>query len=211
MRRLEIRPYERRDDESVRAICFDTALRGKPMKPYFDDPELVTESLLGYYVESEAESLFVAESDKHIAGYLPGCADTRKYETDFARHVVPRLAVKWLARGHLIRPRAWQLLLSGWKHARRLGAARQPILETHPAHLHLNVARQSHRTGIGSALLDRFVAHLHERDIIGIHVSVESEAGKAFFSKHGFKTAAIYQAPSLFDLPPQEAWIMTRE
>ena len=62
-----------------------------------------------------------------------------------------------------------------------------------------------------TALLDRFVAHMHECGVAGIRVSVESQAGKAFFSKHGFKTAVAYQAPSLFDLPPQEAWIMTRE
>lgn len=206
-----IRTYRAPDEQAVRRICFDTALLGQPMAPYFGDSQLVTDALLSYYIRFEPESLFVAEADGQVAGYLSGCLDTHRFEVLYRRYVLPRIAWRWLLRRHWLRRNAWDLLFASARHARAWEASRQDLLHTYPAHLHMNLDARFRGQGVGGRLLEAFTEHARGQRSAGIHLSAESEGGKVFFLKAGFAKIRTYQGPSFAGLPPVEVWIMGRQ
>ncbi|HLD69677.1 MAG TPA: GNAT family acetyltransferase, partial [Candidatus Omnitrophota bacterium] len=68
-----IRPYQRRDRESVRRISGDTANLGKPLETFFRDREIMVDVLMDYYLDYEPASCWVAEHEGKVVGYLCGC------------------------------------------------------------------------------------------------------------------------------------------
>jgi ribosomal protein S18 acetylase RimI-like enzyme len=210
MNHLIIRSYRAGDEDRVRGICFDTALFGRPMRGSFGDRRLVTDALLGYYLEFESESLLVAEVDGDVAGYLSGCLDTARFERLYARRIVPALAVRFALGGAWLNPSAWSLLRVSVILARRAQAAQRGVLGPYPAHLHANVDARYQGRGVGSDLLNAFLERLREVRVGGVHLSTGTDGGKAFFGKNGFVRLRTYAAPALLGAPSHEIWLMGR-
>ena len=110
---ITLRAYQPADADAVRRICFDTALFGRPLQPYFPDAQLASEALAGYYLRCEPELTFVAEAAGGVVGYISGCADSRRFPCRYARHIAPRLLGLFLLHGHWARPASWRLLRGG--------------------------------------------------------------------------------------------------
>ena len=203
-----VRPYNPRDRNAVRKICGDTGFYGQAIERLLEDRDLVVEALIGYYTDFEPESLFVAEKDGQVVGYLAGCVDTKRFERIFARRILPRLIARFITRGH------WHSALS-WKVLMSLGRGRQRLLrsivDTYPAHCHMNIDAGSRRGGTGSLLFARFLSYLEERNVTCIHVSTASKPGKAFFIKKGFSELGRYDAPSLPVETPAEILLLGRK
>ncbi len=206
-----IRAFRPADEDRVREICFNTALYGQPIGSVLDDRRLVTDALVGYHIRFEPEALFVAEADGRVVGYLTGCLSDARFQRLYAARIAPGLAARFLAGGFWRLPRVGRLLAAGVTLARRARAARKGRLGPYPAHLHTNLDSGAQGGGIGSALMEAFVARLKERRIGGVHVSTGTEAGKAFFEKHGFERFAVYAAPAFLDQPEREIWLMGKK
>jgi ribosomal protein S18 acetylase RimI-like enzyme len=199
-----IRPYKPTDDPALRAICFETALYGQPIKPLLDDPELISDLWLRYYLRFEPEHCWVAEVEDLMAGYLTGCHDTGSFRRIFVRSILPGLVARFLRKGHWRKPwfrrLAWQAITQGWQ---RLGY-RAHLLADYPAHCHLNLAPGDRHRGIGSQLLETFLTNLREHKVRGIHVATATPEGKAFFLRHGFQflseEPAFRLSPSLLPI-----------
>ena len=76
---VNIRRYENRDRERIEEITRSSAMRGRPLKTYFEDERIVFRIFLDYYLQYEPESCFVAEKNGQIIGHILGCKNTSRY------------------------------------------------------------------------------------------------------------------------------------
>jgi len=210
---IAVRAYRPADRAAVRRICADTACFGRPIEPVFADRELFADALLGGFTDCEPESCLVAEEEGRVVGYLAGALDARRARRRFARRGLPRLVLRVLLGGHWLRPSFWRLVLAA---ARVSGARSRAVaagLAEHPATLHLNLDERARRRGAGSALLGAFLNCARARGARGIHVSVATDGGKRFFTRHGFARLSSHPAPKLAPPgeQPEEVWIMGRK
>jgi ribosomal protein S18 acetylase RimI-like enzyme len=207
---LVIRPYHPGDESTVRRICFETALFGGPMAGHFDDPQLVSDTLLMYYLHYEPEHISVADAEGRVAGYVAGARDTRVFMRRYALYVAPRLGFDLIGRGHVVRPRSLEVIVAGLRNGSRWARIRRRVVRDYPAHCHVNVDADFRRTGVGNELLERFEAQLVEEHSPGIHVTTETEAGKAFFAAAGFRVLDGYDSPPFWDFAPRRVWVMAK-
>jgi ribosomal protein S18 acetylase RimI-like enzyme len=65
------------------------------------------------------------------------------------------------------------------------------LLQRFPAHLHINVAAAVRDAGVGSRLIQTFLAHLRSRGAPGVHlVTGEGSRNIRFYEKNGFRIEA---------------------
>jgi len=184
-----IRPYEERDRDQVRHICYVTGYMGDAVDWQWRDAESFADLFTSYYTDAEPESALVAERDGIVAGYLLGCVDSRRAWNPakiFVHHV--------LRRGIAFRPGTagfvWRSLgdiaVDGLKK-------RLPPMPVHderwPAHLHIDMLYAIRGHGVGSALMHRWLDSLREKGVAGCHLETwgENLGAISFFEAMGFK------------------------
>ena len=77
---VKIRKYEKKDRDSVRKICCDTGMLGKPIDEVYIDRELFADMIIAPYLDIEPEHTFVAEHKNKVVGYLSGALN-KEFET----------------------------------------------------------------------------------------------------------------------------------
>ncbi|MBI3616014.1 MAG: hypothetical protein HY211_05810 [Candidatus Omnitrophica bacterium] len=206
-----IRSYDPKDRAAVRRISCETALYGNPIDPLFEDRELVADLLVRYYTQFEPESLWVAEAQGQVIGYLTGCRDSRRYERLFRCRILPLLLVGFLTRGHWHHGRTLHLLLRIWRSERRWSGARRSACAGYPAHCHLNLDREFRQAGTGSGLLKAFLNQLQSLHVPGIHIVTATDQGKRFFTRASFRLLMKYRPVPLPETEPREVWVMGKK
>src|SRR3989338_7986716 len=136
---ITIRPFKSTDRDRIRKISCDTAFMGEPLERFFDDRETFADIATSYYTEYEPESLFVAEYENSIVGYLTGCKDTRRFKRIFYWRILPRAALISFSRGTLFRKKTLKLIRSLLRSYWRGELRRPDYYQEFPAHLHINV------------------------------------------------------------------------
>jgi ribosomal protein S18 acetylase RimI-like enzyme len=183
-----IRKYRPEDREAVREISWNTADKGRTIDLYFHDHEAVADVLTCYYTDQEPQSLWVAECDGVVVGYLTGCLDTRRCDWGVAWKIIPKAAIKAIGRGALGRAETWRLLaaLAG---TALLGGKPKVDVDTYPAHLHVNLRQGFRGRGLGRQLIEHFRRQVLELGLGGIHLVAwgDNEAGRRFFEAMGFR------------------------
>ena len=194
MASIFVRPYHPRDRQAVRAIACDTADRGEPVERFFRDREAFADLLTRYYTDCEPQSLWVADAEDRIIGYLTGCLDTRRYWRLMRRRIIPAAIWHSICRGVLGSRQTWDVLLVGIKTLVVGGMRRAACPPGHPAHLHLNVAREFRSQRVGQQLLERFLEQARAAGVPGVHASVREDNGaaKRFFERMGFTVLGRY-------------------
>lgn len=183
-----VRSYQAADRQAVREISCDTADIGDPVDRLFSDRQAAADEIVGYYTDHEPGSLWVAELDGQVVGYLTGCLDTRQ-----ARSVARKIAMKALlaaiGRGALCRARTWRLLAAGVGTVLLGGASPVPDLDRYPAHFHINLRRGARGMGLGRRLVESFRHQVEGARLAGIHVVTRGDnaAGRQFFEAMGFR------------------------
>jgi ribosomal protein S18 acetylase RimI-like enzyme len=183
-----VRSYQSQDTEAVRQIACDTADMGESVENFFGDREIVADLLTRYYTDYEPGSLWVAEYERKVIGYLTGCLNTRRYFWVMARRLVPQIVIKSIIRGLFLRQDTLRLfratIKTGW-----LGGFRRKIaLDKYPAHLHMNVQKGFRSQNVGKRLVERFIEQVKVRGLRGIHLAVRQDNVRArkFFQHLGF-------------------------
>lgn len=191
---LIVRTYEKKDREGVRRICCDTAYKGGPVENFFFDREVFSDAVTRYYTDFEPGSLWIAEKDDEVAGYLTGCLDTRRYLGLMKSRIMPAVLLRSLLRGVFLRRQTYRLLASLFKSARRGGFRRDTPLDEYPAHLHIDIDRRFRRLGMGEMLMLKFLEQARSRGVKGVHLTtVEDNYGaRSFFEKSGFTILRSY-------------------
>ncbi|MBI3319395.1 MAG: GNAT family N-acetyltransferase [Candidatus Omnitrophica bacterium] len=184
---VTIRRYERRDREAVRRIACDTADCGEPVERFFHDREVFADLVTSYYTDYEPQSLWVAEHQHEVIGYLTGCLDSRRWQRLLAWRVVPRAMVKAISRGTLWSSATWRLIHGGLQTWRQGGFPRVRV-ERYPVHFHLNIQRGFRGQHVGTRLVERFLTQAQEQQRCGVHVAVRRDnmPSCAFFQRLGF-------------------------
>ena len=182
----------------VRAIACETAARGEPVECFFHDREVFADLLTRYYTEWEPQSLWVAERDGQVVGYLTGCLDTRRYHRVMRWRIIPAAALRGLLMGLLCRSETWRLVRAAIATWRLGGAGSSKPLREHPAHLHVNVRRDVRGQQVGQRLVTRFIQQVCTAGLRGIYAAVRSDNPSAcrFFERQGF--APLSRSPVAF-------------
>jgi len=181
-----IRPFKIDDKDSVRKICADTAFMGEPVERFFDFRDIFSDIAISYYTDYEPESLFIAECDGNVVGYLAGCKDTRRFKRIFSRRILPRAFFSLLVKGAFFREKSARLITSILKSFFKGELRRPDYLKDFPAHLHVNVQNLYRHIGAGTKLMERYFDYLRNNHIGGVHLYSFSSAGQQFFQKLDF-------------------------
>jgi ribosomal protein S18 acetylase RimI-like enzyme len=203
---IQIRPYQPRDREVVRAISLSTAYGGG--EEGIIDSELFLDLMVRAYTDFAAGSVWVAEqagmeSAGRVVGYLAGAFDERRFHRIQAWRVVPEAVARSLGRGLLWRGELWRLLadLPAFLAAGR--KAESPDEAGYPGHLHVNLTPESRGRAVGARLVETFLAEARRRSLPGVRAVVYETNGPArrFFERLGFQPLGRQPA---FKPPPEK-------
>jgi ribosomal protein S18 acetylase RimI-like enzyme len=186
---IVIRLYKPGDRNSLRKINCDTFDCGAPVEKFFHDREIVADLLTGYYTDFEPGSLWVAEDNNQVVGYLSGCLDSYRYKKIMRRHIIPGVFVKAIARGTFFCCQSRQMLNAWIKTLFIGGFSRNIFLNGYPAHLHINLQKNFRGKNIGSSLVKNFLWQAGESGIKGVYAAVrgDNEPARKMFTRMGFK------------------------
>ena len=184
--KIKVRKYEEKDRPFVREIACATAFIGKDAGAFFEDREILADTLTTYFTDYEPESCFVAESQGDIIGYIIGAKDEATLNKTQGTKIAKQLFIKALTSRVLLRNKntffLFRCLLSLLK-----GEFRQPdFYKDYPAILHINLKEGFRGLGIGAQLMHAYLGYLKENEIKGVHLATMSDETGAFFSKQGF-------------------------
>jgi RimJ/RimL family protein N-acetyltransferase len=186
-----LRPYEPRDREAVRHICFVTGYLGDPVAWQWRDEPSFADMFSSYYTDHEPGSASVVEVDGVVSGYLLGCVDSTKAAN--AAAIAARHAVR---RGIAFRPGTAGVV---WRSARdvvadlvrrRVTPAELDIADARwPAHLHIDLLPVARGCGAGQALVRGWLSSLRDQGVPGCHLQTmqENTGAIAFFEAMGFR------------------------
>lgn len=138
------RPSSEADWEDMRAICVETSAR-----PVTEESRAAFGRLwIDPYRRWAPGWAYVARDQGRVVGYLTGCVSTASF----------------IVLSGLFGPRP--SLAANLRFPKPLLAR---LLTSYPAHLHVNV-RESHRGGMGRALMERFERDAASAGARGVHV-----------------------------------------
>lgn len=193
MESISIRPYKPEDEKAIEEITFRTGFKGEDLTGmgYFDDQRLLYLIFIAYYPRFEPQHCFVAERlwDHQVIGFICGTPDTPTQKVKFFRHMVSRIAFRAFGFTLWRYPRTFINLM----RMSQMRPAIQPdtmrnIVDTYPAHLHINLLAGMHRQGIGTRLIHQFEQHLSVLGVPGVHLQTSNHNRKAvpFYHKQGY-------------------------
>lgn len=181
-----IRQYRRQDREFVRGIAWDTAFVGKPAEIFFSGKDTLADFLTLYFTDYEPESCFVAENNGRVVGYIIGANDTQKLSLIFLFKIIPRLLLKAILTGDILKRKNLRFLLNLLVSLARREFSMPDFSKDYPATLHINVDKDFRHLKIGSRLISEFLSYLAKEKIRGVFLATMSERAAKFFSKEGF-------------------------
>lgn len=116
-------------------------------------------------------------------GYVVGTVDTIAFQRWFVEKWWPSL------RDRRPRTEADRWLLPSAADPERMISS---VVEEYPAHLHIDLHPDAQGKGIGRALMEAWLAELHQREVAGVHlVAPRDNAGaQAFYPRVGFTPIA---------------------
>jgi ribosomal protein S18 acetylase RimI-like enzyme len=182
-----VRSFRPSDRAAVREISYRTGFMGESAESFWRHEESWADLWTSYYTDQEPESLHVATVDDAVVGYLAGCRNTatmRPSTEELTKTVIRRhrLLIRPGTAGFLYRG-----LLDGLRDRTR--ATGDFIDPRWPAHLHIDLLPAARGTGLGAALMERWLQLLQEAGSPGCHLLtlVENTRALRFFEKFGFR------------------------
>lgn len=183
--KLLIRRFGPSDRNALRQLCSDTAFMGRPVEIFLKDRDLFADWATVYYTDYEPESIFLAECDKRIVGYIMGCLKEKECDRIFSRELYPKLLRRSL-NSLLLEPSSRALLFNLGRSFLRGEFKRPDFSKIYPAHLHINVDSGFRGSGIGSGLLNKFMNYLVSRGVKAVRLATISKKANRFFEKSHF-------------------------
>ena len=189
---VTLRDLRPEDLSALYAISLATGDAGKNASHLHQDPNLVGHIYSAPYALLCPELALVAADDVGVVGYVVGVADTALWEARLEREWWPALRREY-ADPSAISPREWtadQLRAFQIHHPRPTPAA---VVAAYPAHIHLNLLERAQRQGVGSSLLEAWLALPACREISAAHVGVSraNAGGLGFWASQGFEALTL--------------------
>ncbi|GAA1242417.1 GNAT family N-acetyltransferase [Prauserella halophila] len=184
---LTVRTYRSGDRPALREL-FAYAGNGSPTESLWGDPESEAAVYLDPYLDAVPGSVWLAERDDRLVGYLVGCPSPELLAGEDAR-----LAAAIRQHRLLKNPAARRFLVRSVRDLavaklRRRGTAGELHDERWPAHLHLNVAETARGSGAAEGMVRNFLSQLKQQGVAGCHLQTvqENERAVRFFTRMGF-------------------------
>lgn len=179
---VELRPYRAGDLDALYDICLLTGDSGEDATPLHNDRKALGHLYSAPYGVLEPTNVFVAEDSEGVAGYVVGTYDTPAFEARLEREWWPAL------RQHYAQVPLAELTAAD---RQRIASIREPganpahIVARHPAHIHMNLLERLRGQGVGTLLLEMWVAKARAAGVKGIHLGANSgnTGGIAFWSR----------------------------
>jgi ribosomal protein S18 acetylase RimI-like enzyme len=199
-----IRPYRPSDRDAVAEVCVRTAAGGGDARGVYSDDLLMPEVYALPYVDHSPELAFVAVrhddgargplsvEDGSMLGYVVAVADTAEFAAWWAREWTPGFVERHPAPGPATGADPGYteaaLLRDGADPDRMLRGLVHGELETHPAHLHVDLVPEAQGRGLGRRLMSTVRAALAERGVPGVHLGHDpaNVGARAFYDRLGF-------------------------
>ncbi|WP_328321212.1 GNAT family N-acetyltransferase [Streptomyces sp. NBC_00388] len=188
---VRVRPYQPFDLPGMYRVCLLTGDSGRDAGALYHDPDLLGHVYAGPYPAADPGLTFVAADASGVLGYVVATADSAAYERWREDH--------WYAPLRLRHPeslavdpgdgsRDWQRVAQ--LHGTPLRGD-DPLYETHPAHLHIDILPRGQGAGLGRRLMSALLEELRERGVRGLHLGVGSgnPGARAFYLALGFAEA----------------------
>ncbi|MEV4131857.1 N-acetyltransferase [Dactylosporangium sp. NPDC049742] len=168
-----VRVGRRADLAAVYRVCATTDATGLGTPPRPVDDKLPGHVYAGPYLAADPGLTFVVEDDAGVGGYVSATADTVRFNQWLDAHWWPRLRRRYPPG----------TFAPAGPH--------RPWFDTHPAHLHIKVARRLQGQGCGRRLMDTVLAALQGRGVAGVHLGVAEANTRAvaFYTALGFTEA----------------------
>lgn len=169
---MQIRPYEPRDFEDCRDICYVTA---DPKQWNTEKKKKILWNLYcDYYVNEEPDVCFVvADENDRAIGYILCAKDHAAYIKRYKEKYYKPLKKLSCAMGIF---KFFEMRVT------------KKYTEEYPAHLHIDIKPEGQRQGFGHKLVDALAAALRQQGIPGVQLGVgaKNEKGVSFYKKYGF-------------------------
>ena len=206
-KKLTLRKYQPSDRDKVRELCCETGFLGNPIDPVFEDRQLFSDYLTGYYTDWEPESAFVLEVNGEVRGYLLG---SRRPFLQQLYNIYQNLGL--VLRGIFHYPRYNQasrnfvhwIIFQGW---REVPAAPRKI-----AHFHINLLPDARNVASTRLLMDAYLKYLHEhgeKRVFGQMVTFESRRGSKMFERYGFQVINRSEITKYRKFHPEPVYLCT--
>ena len=182
---VTLRGYRTDDLTALYDICLTTGAAGADATDQHSDPQLVGHIYAAPYGVLQPEWAMVAEDELGVAGYIVGTPDSNGFAALEERDWWPALRQRYVSPPTSITASDRQ----------RLAAINNPeinpahIVAAYPAHIHMNLRSRLRGQGVGSALLQRWIAQARAAGVPGIHLGANASnaGGVAFWQRSGFE------------------------
>jgi ribosomal protein S18 acetylase RimI-like enzyme len=189
---MTLRRARPEDRPALIDICIRTGHRGQDAQGVYSDPSLLAELYLLPYLALAPDWAWVHTADDGLAplGYLVATPDTRDFmqRAEAQRWPALRATHPLPAQQDSNQDSSPQARLTRVLHTGPLHEL--PFLDSHPAHLHIDLLPQAQRQGHGSALMAFCIDALRAAGVPGVHlgVSAQNPHALAFYRRLGFTT-----------------------
>lgn len=183
---MKIRSACAGDLEELYAICLVTGDKGQDATAIYTDPMLIGHIYVGPYVDIDGTFSLVVEDDEGVAGYVAGVVDTHAFEARLEQCWWPELRNRYDApSGDRSKWSADQIRCDMIHNPKTVP---DDILDTYPAHVHMNLAPRAQGRGVGSRLLSSWCQRARAEGVVAVHagVSAQNQSGLNFWSARGF-------------------------
>lgn len=183
--KVRIRNFTPADRDALRQLCSDTAFMGEPVEKFMEDRELFADWASAYYTDYEPRSIFLAEYDKGLIGYIMGARREQDYEKVLWRALAPGLILK--SSGSFLLKHTTRVFFLNLAASFLRGEFKRPdFSKMYPAHLHINVDKNFRGLGAGSLLMNKLLGYLSSTGIKAVRLATLSRKAAHFFEKSGF-------------------------
>ncbi len=191
---IVIRPYQLLDRPAIRQICADAADMGEPVERIFSDREVFADIITSYYTDFEPQSLWVAEAEGEVVGYLSGCLDSRRFLRAMIWRIAPKVLLRALLRGVFLHRQTIRFIIAMLKSFKLGGFKRSIPFDKYPAHLHIDIKHDFRNKKIGQSLMEKFFTQAKSSGIPGVYLTTRQDNTTAcrFFERIGFSLLARY-------------------
>jgi ribosomal protein S18 acetylase RimI-like enzyme len=197
LRVIEIRPFRVDDLDALYSIALATGDGGADASALYGDPRLIGHIYAAPYAMLCPETVFVAEEDGRVAGYIVGAADTRTFEARMEAAWWPELRVVYREPAPTLR-NCWtpdQRRMNSIHHPPRAPTA---IASAYPSHLHINLLPALRGRDVGRRLMDRWLQAIRQLGSPGAHLAVGRTNTRAirFYTAYGFRELSLAPHPA---------------
>jgi len=187
-----VRRYRRQDASAVAGICVRTADAGGDATGLYRDEAILNDLFAAPYAQLDPELAFVLDDGAGEAvGYILGTDDTARFAARFRDEWLPEVADHHAAPPPNAPQGPDELMAWLLHHPERLLVP--GLLESYPAHLHIDLLPSHQGRGHGTRLLDRMVRELAERGTSALHVGMltANRPARRFYDRRGFHVIPI--------------------